>query len=151
MTIACATTRFVASETATQTAAEEALRQRVAALEAALAAKTSELAAAHETVSALTAERNKLRRAYELLKGQLELIRRRIFVAKAERIDTSQLEIEFAETKAKLEQLARVLDDPANALGHAGAAGAANQDDGTENGRPANKKRKRRRAAGGPI
>jgi hypothetical protein len=157
MPIACATTRFVAGETGAQTETEDVLRQKVAALEAALAAKTSQLAAAHETVStlhdtvsALTAERNKLRRAYELLKGHLELIRRRIFVAKAERIDTSQLEIEFAETKAKLDQLARVLDDPANSLGAAGATGAANQNDGTNNGRPANKKKKTSTGGGRP-
>jgi len=31
------------------------------------------------------------------------LLQRRIFVAKAERIDTTQLEIEFAETKKKLD------------------------------------------------
>lgn len=139
MPIGCASTRFVAGETTAQTEIEDALRQRVASLEAALAAKTSELAA-------VTAERNKLRHAYELLKGQLELLRRRIFVAKAERIDTSQLEIEFAETKAKLDQLARVLDDRTGTLGAAGTAGAANQnggegDGGAKNGRPAGQKK----------
>ena len=51
----------------------------------------------------VTAERDKIRHAYEQLKGQLELLRRRIFLAKAERIDTQQLEIEFAETKARLD------------------------------------------------
>ena len=57
----------------------------------------------------MTAERDKLRRAYEQLKEQLELLRRRIFLAKAERIDVAQLEIEFAETKAKLVRLATEL------------------------------------------
>src|SRR5579863_6816178 len=40
-----------------------------------------------------------------MVKEQLELLRRRIFVAKAERVDVSQLELEFAETKAKLDAL----------------------------------------------
>jgi transposase len=65
---------------------------RVAYLEAALAQ--------------VTAERDKLRRAYEQLKEQLELLRRRIFVGKAERIDVTQLEMEFAQTQAKLDALA---------------------------------------------
>ncbi len=67
------------------------------------------------TLAQVTAERDKLRRAYEQLKEQLELLRRRIFVAKAERIDVAQLEIEFAETKAKLDALAKHVDDAAAA------------------------------------
>ena len=67
------------------------------------------------TLAQVTAERDKLRRAYEQLKEQLELLRRRIFVAKAERIDVAQLEIEFAETKAKLDALAKHIDDAAAA------------------------------------
>jgi transposase len=63
----------------------------------------------------VTAERDKLRRAYEQLKEQLELLRRRIFVAKAERIDATQLEMEFAETRAKLDALAKQLEDSAAA------------------------------------
>jgi transposase len=73
----------------------EALRRRVAELEARLAS--------------VTAERDKLRRAYEQAKEQLELIRRRIYVAKAERVDARQLELEFAEKKAALEKLAEEL------------------------------------------
>jgi transposase len=59
----------------------------------------------------VTAERDKLRRAYALLQEQLELLRRRIFLAKAERVDVRQLEIEFAETHTKLQALARELGD----------------------------------------
>ncbi len=77
---------------------EDALRKRVAELEVALAAAV--------------AERDKLRRAYEQVKGELELARRRIFLAKAERIDTRQLELEFAEMKAVLDKLALDLGDP---------------------------------------
>jgi transposase len=90
----------------------------VAELEAALTSTTSALTTTVETLSKTTAElatvraeRDKLRHAYELLKGQLELLRRRIFLAKAERIDTRQLEIEFAQTKAKLDRLAKEIGD----------------------------------------
>jgi transposase len=83
---------------------EEALRRRIAELEAKLSKTTAALATA-------TAERDKLRRAYEQLKAHLELMRRRIFVAKAERIDTRQLEIEFAATHAKLVKLAKELGE----------------------------------------
>lgn len=83
---------------------EDALRRRIADLEAALSTKTAELAS-------VTAERDKLRHAYEQLRNQLELLRRRIFLAKAERIDTKQLELEFAETRAMLVKLAKELGD----------------------------------------
>jgi transposase len=71
------------------------------------------------TLAQVTAERDKLRRAYEQLKEQLELLRRRLYVAKAERVDASQLEMEFAATKAKLDALATQMGE-ASAL----AAGA---------------------------
>jgi transposase len=83
-------------ETAATSGQESALRRRIDELEARL--------------EKVTAERDKLRHAYEQLKGHLELIRRRIFVAQAERIDTQQLELEFAETQAKLVAMAKVLD-----------------------------------------
>jgi transposase len=79
--------------------AQDALAQRIVLLEAKLAA--------------VTAERDALRRAYAQLKEQLELLRRRIFAAKAERIDVAQLELEFADTKKKLDALAKQLDEPA--------------------------------------
>ncbi len=82
------------------------LAARIAQLEETLATTRTSLAE-------VTAERDKLRRAYEQLKEQLELLRRRIFVAKAERVDASQLEMEFARTKAKLDALAKELDTSA--------------------------------------
>lgn len=126
----------VAVEASPQSEAEQALRDKVAALEAALAATKSEL-------SAVTAERNKLRHAYELVKGELELLRRRLFVAKAERIDTTQLEIEFAETKAKLDRLARALDgeQTAASLGAGAAANETSTGAGGGDGRPAGQKK----------
>ena len=69
------------------------------------------LAMTRTTLAAVTAERDQLRRAYEQLKEQVELLRRRIFVARAERVDSAQLEMEFAATQAKLDALATQLHD----------------------------------------
>ena len=56
------------------------------------------------------AQREELQRKYDVLKEQVELLRRRIFMAKAERIDVTQLELEFGETKKKLDALG-VIDE----------------------------------------
>ncbi len=155
MPIPWATKRFVANESTSRSELEEALRLKVAALEAQLASATTALATTSATLTktadtlsktttelaAVTAERDKLRRAYELLKGQLELLRRRIFLAKAERLDTSQLELEFAETKAKLDRLAKTLDNPEYGSPHEGSASNASAE-GDDGGRPANGKKK---------
>jgi len=71
---------------------------RIAELEAALAVE-------RERVAKLTEERDLLRASHERLRLELELLRRRIFVAKAERVDTAQLEMEFAAKLAQLDQL----------------------------------------------
>ena len=99
----------------------ETLALRVTALEAALsserAALSSERAAhliAKERVAELVRERDKLRAAYERARLELELMRRRIFVAKAERIDTAQLELEFAAKLAALDQLGKQLEQDAD-------------------------------------
>jgi transposase len=61
-------------------------------------------------LDAVTKERdNWLRRCREL-QAQLELIRRRLFVAKAERINSAQLLLEFDETRKKLEELGIVTE-----------------------------------------
>src|SRR5580698_10403721 len=78
--------------------------RRVAELEAALAAAT-------EQVAALTKERDALRASHTLLREELELLKRRIFVAKAERVDTAQLEMEFADKLRQLDALAGTLED----------------------------------------
>jgi transposase len=80
--------------------------RRIAVLEAELASSKTKLAA-------VTSERDKLRRAYEGLIEELALLKRRIFVAKAERIDARQLEIEFAEKKKALDALATSLHEQA--------------------------------------
>ena len=130
-------------ETALHRELEGALR-RVAELEAALTMTTETLSKTSAALVTVTAERDKLRHAYEQLKGQLELLRRRIFLAKAERIDTQQLEIEFAETKAKLDLLAKELS--ASDLTE-GASDNDNDNDndassGDDDGRPARTKEK---------
>jgi transposase len=124
--VACASYICAVSvEATTPRELEEALR-RIAELETALTSTTSQLSStqsrlatttealskASATLATVTAERDKLRHAYEQLKAQLELLRRRIFLAKAERIDTRQLELEFAETQAKLVKLAAELGEP---------------------------------------
>lgn len=98
------TKESVTTATTTTTTLDD--KRRIAELEAKLAVVTS--------------ERDKLRRAYEQLKEELDLMRRRLYVAKAERIDVAQLEIEFAEKKAALEALATSLheqheEEPADA------------------------------------
>ena len=124
--------------TASQTELEAALR-RVAELEATLSTVTATLSKTKDELKSVRAERDKLRRAYEQLKAHLELLRRRIFVAKAERIDTSQLEMEFAETSARLKKLA-------SELGKDGDGSSNADDDGVpegtgDAGRPSGKKR----------
>lgn len=79
-------------ETSTTTGS---LYERVAELEVSLAR--------------VTAERDRLRAAYERVKIDLELLRRRLFIAKAERIDTAQLELEFAEKLAELDAVVEKL------------------------------------------
>jgi transposase len=86
----------------TQTPQVDALHEALARLAHAEAA----LASTQTSLARVTAERDKLRRAYEQLKEQLELLRRRIFQARAERIDVTQLEIEFAQVKKEVEALA---------------------------------------------
>jgi transposase len=66
------------------------------------------LQAEREKVAQLTQERDHLRASHERLRLELELLKRRIFIAKAERIDTRQLEMEFAATLAELDRLAGI-------------------------------------------
>ena len=91
--------------TAYRPSTEHALAGRIAELESALATSQAR-------VVELERERDALRASYERLRLDLELMRRRIFVAKAERIDTAQLELEFAEKLATLDALAARIDAP---------------------------------------
>ena len=80
------------------TEAVTAMRTRVIELEAALVAER-ELRLDWER------KHERLLGAYQALEQQLGLIRHRLYVAKAERIDTTQLELEFAATLAALDAL----------------------------------------------
>ncbi len=86
---------------------QAALEVERAALEAERAAREAE----HAAHVATKAERDRLREAYEALTREVELARRRLVVAKAERVDTAQLELEFAATLAKLDALTRKAED----------------------------------------
>lgn len=61
-----------------------------------LATTSEKLVTTSEELASVRSERDNLRRAYRQLMEQFELLRRRIFVAKAERVDVTQLELEFA-------------------------------------------------------
>lgn len=88
-------------------------KARVQELEALVARMRDELTTATERLADVAGERDNLRRAYRQLMEQFELLRRRIFIAKAERVDASQLELEFEKTKQKLDALARRLEGQA--------------------------------------
>ena len=94
-----------------------ALESALAARESALAAREADLAAERDRVTRLVAERDLLRASHERLRLELELMRRRIFVAKAERVDTAQLELEFAATLAALDRLGGLPPPPASDAG----------------------------------
>jgi transposase len=78
---------------------------RIAELEALLSAE-------RQRSAQLEKEREVLKASHERLRLELELLKRRLFVAKAERVDSRQLELEFA-------QKLRALDEVAGTLGMA--------------------------------
>ena len=89
------------------------LLARVAALESALATECAAHAASRALVAQLTEERDHLRASHDRLRQELELLRRRIFVAKAERVDSTQLELEFAQKLSALDALSvRLAEQP---------------------------------------
>ena len=126
-------------EAAARIAALEAMiaaqRATVAAYEAAIEAERARRTEVEAERDRLASERDQLREAYELLKQQVELARRRLVIAKAERIDTTQLELEFATTLAALSEAARKAMDAEVAAGGGAAAGAKNGDKPNRKGR----------------
>jgi hypothetical protein len=95
--------------------AQEPSSDRVQELEALVRRMHGQLTATSEKLTSVTSERDNLRRAYRQLMEQFELLRRRIFIAKAERIDVTQLELEFEKTKQKLDELAQKLSGETSA------------------------------------
>jgi transposase len=74
------------------------------------ARRLAELQSHHaRQVAELERERDNLRASYERLRLELELFKRRLFVAKAERIDTTQLEFEYAKKLEELDTMAGTL------------------------------------------
>jgi hypothetical protein len=103
---------------------DPAVTARLAELEATVVAQQAALEAERELRVAAEAERDRLREAYEALKIQVELAHRRLVIAKAERVDTTQLELEFAATLAELDKLAGLVEPETDATsGEGGAAG----------------------------
>jgi len=88
-----------AAESESPSTREQELEALVRRMQGELAVKTDQLAAATGKIASITSERDNLRRAYRQLMEQFELLRRRIFIAEAERVDATQLELEFEKTK----------------------------------------------------
>jgi transposase len=87
--------------------AAQPMPSSVAELQQLLAA---ERAAADERIAELEQERDNLRASHERLRQELELWKRRLFIAKAERADNvQQLKLEFAEKLRKLDVMAGTL------------------------------------------
>ena len=84
--------------TAAPTTSED-LRARLLVLEA-------ELAVEHARAEKLAADHARLLAAYQQVQLELALLRKRIFMGSAERVDTKQLEMEFADKQAELAGLA---------------------------------------------
>ena len=106
----------------------ESLLAYVVALEAALAESRA-------LVEQLTEERDHLRASHERLRQELELLRRRIFIAKAERVDSTQLELEFAQKLSALDALSgRLSEQPMSADGGTSTSGGGDS-------KPAGKKK----------
>lgn len=72
-------------------------------------ALTREVERRDATILELKDENARLWRSYNLLKDELALLKRRMFVATAERVDTKKLQLEFAELVEKLDALAGAL------------------------------------------
>ena len=81
------------------------LEAQVTEQQSALAEQQVALEQERARLAQLQSEYSALHESYSLLLMNVELLRRRIFLAKAERVDTHQLEIEFANKLADLNAL----------------------------------------------
>ena len=119
------------------------LQSRVAQLEAALSAERAARAASETLAAKLEKDVETLRASHERLRQELEMLRHRIFVAKAERIDSKQLELEFAAKLSALDELARQIPKPASEPEIA-AAGSSPTGDGDGAAKPRGRRDLRR-------
>lgn len=85
---------------------------KIASLQSALTLTEDALLQERERAKLLEAERDRLRAAYQEMLVAIELLRRRIEAAKAERVDVKQLELEFEAKRKELEALAGKLGEP---------------------------------------
>lgn len=108
----------------------DALLARVARLEVALSAERAAREASEALATQLGRDVEILRASHERLRQELEMVRHRIFVAKAERIDSKQLELEFASKLAALDELARQLPVPPAGAGAPPASSSPGGNDG---------------------
>jgi hypothetical protein len=108
---------------AERNAALAARDAELAARDAALAAREAKLEAAAAQITKQAAQYEALREAYMQLQLELKLLKRRIFIASAERADTTQLQLEFEELTQRLDALADVMGSPADASGGDGSDG----------------------------
>ena len=83
--------------------------QTAASLSVQVVCLQAELVAKQALVEQLTRERDQLRVAYEALRVELELLKRRLFIAKAERVDPEELKKEFGDKLAALDKLGEQL------------------------------------------
>jgi transposase len=120
--------------------------ERIAELEllvsearAELATTAEQLAATTKALEAARQERDRLRAAYHRLFEQVELLRHRIYAAKAERVNPLQLELEFKEAKDKLDKMAADLDKMDRDSEQNTAEGPMPTADGDIGSRPAGK------------
>jgi transposase len=100
----------------------EELIARLATAEAALAAERAmaevertKAEAEKQRADRLAAEHERLLAAFKQLQLEIKILRKGIFVASAERVDTTQLELEFAAKKAELARLSTALGPSADA------------------------------------
>lgn len=93
-------------ETSTTDAERDAL---IASLRAQLAERDRFIAERDQMLAQHKQEYARLQSVYQQLLTEMQLLKRRIFVGTAERVDTTQLQLEFAELTKKLDALAGVL------------------------------------------
>jgi transposase len=116
----------------------QALPTTVAELQALLAA---ERAAAAERIAALEQERDHLRASYERLLHEVELWKRRLFIAKAERADNlQQLRLEFEAKLRQLDALAGTLGMPQGGQGDGDDRPSSRDDKPAKDGKPRGKR-----------
>lgn len=100
-------------------------QERIAALESELSGAQARIAELAQERDQAVRERDELRGAYDRLWLEVELMRRRIFIAKAERADVAQLELEFKDKLAELDKLAGTLGLPGLRDGGDGKGGSS--------------------------